>query len=269
MKIIVSHDVDHLTVWEHSYDLVLPKFLVRAILEYGFNKISLHELIERLKCFRANKWENIAELMAFNKAHHIPATFFLGVAHGKGMCYSLKNVEPWINRIRSEGFHAGLHGVAYNSESAIQKEHRLFKEISGTDTFGIRMHYLRNDPKTLNLLAEAGYAFDATVYDQADPFRIGSMWEFPIHVMDGRVVQNKKIAGKPNFKTIQENTIRIIEQSRKSGNRYFSLLFHDRYYSEAFQVFKSWYEWVISYLQEEGYQFSNYLDAMNELQSCK
>jgi hypothetical protein len=156
MKIIVSHDVDHLTVWEHSYDLVLPKFLVRAILEYGFNKISLHELIERLKCFRANKWENIAELMAFNKAHHIPATFFLGVAHGKGMCYSLKNVEPWINRIRSEGFHAGLHGVAYNSESAIQKEHRLFKEISGTDTFGIRMHYLRNDPKRSICLPKLG-----------------------------------------------------------------------------------------------------------------
>lgn len=266
MKIIVSHDVDHLTVWEHSRDLVLPKFIARSVLEYSFGSISSSEMIERLKCFKNNKWENIEELMVFDKSNNVPATYFVGVAHGKGMCYSLDRAEYWVKRILAAGFHVGVHGVAYNSEAATQKEYLLFKQISGLDTFGIRMHYLRNDQNTLHLLNKAGYTFDATMYDLRDPFKIGDMWEFPISVMDGRVFQNRKIVRKPDLKTIQEDMLRLIEQSRDQGSRYFSLLFHDRCFSEAFHAFKLWYVWVIHYLQEEGYQFINYFDAMSELQ---
>jgi peptidoglycan/xylan/chitin deacetylase (PgdA/CDA1 family) len=265
MKIIVSHDVDHLTVWEHSFDLVLLKFIARAVLECGFGKISSGELAERLKCFKNNKWENIEELMSFDKTHNVPATYFVGVARGKGMCYSLERAEYWVKRILANGFDAGVHGIAYNSEASIQEEYRIFKKISGLDQFGIRMHYLRNDQNTLDLLGRAGYAFDATINDLQNPFKIGDMWEFPISAMDGRLLQNKKIAQKPDFKTVQKNTLRIIEQSQERGNLYFSLLFHDRYFSDAFQTFKFWYSWLITYLKGEGYQFVSYLEAIREL----
>ncbi len=35
MKIIISHDVDHITVLEHNRDLIIPKFIVRSFLYKG------------------------------------------------------------------------------------------------------------------------------------------------------------------------------------------------------------------------------------------
>lgn len=95
MKIIISHDVDHITVWEHRKDLIIPKFIMRSFIEFTLGYISTSEIRNRFKEFVKNKWQNIKELIEFDRENKIPSTFFIGVANGMGLNYSLKyfNIE--------------------------------------------------------------------------------------------------------------------------------------------------------------------------------
>ena len=79
MKIIVSHDVDHIRAWEHKWDLIIPKFIVRNLIEYCSKYISGSEMKYRFRNLVTNKWQNLNELMEFDRRHDIPSTFFVAV----------------------------------------------------------------------------------------------------------------------------------------------------------------------------------------------
>jgi len=66
MKIIISHDVDHLSVWEHKTDLIIPKILIRNTIEFVKGYITTNEFVNRFKDILQNKWQRIDELMEFN-----------------------------------------------------------------------------------------------------------------------------------------------------------------------------------------------------------
>jgi hypothetical protein len=53
MKIIISHDIDHITVFEHKKDLIIPKFIIRSFIELGLGYISFSEL--GVKIYRYTK----------------------------------------------------------------------------------------------------------------------------------------------------------------------------------------------------------------------
>ncbi|HRH64142.1 MAG TPA: hypothetical protein PLI68_12530, partial [Bacteroidia bacterium] len=83
MKAIISHDIDHISVSEHLLkDTIIPKFLIRNLIELGTGKIGLAEFGLRHLDLVKNKWQNIEELIAFNKQHGIPSSFFIGVQNG-------------------------------------------------------------------------------------------------------------------------------------------------------------------------------------------
>ena len=184
MKIIISHDVDHITVWEHKKDIIIPKFLVRNMIELMSGAISGKEGCLRFADLFKNKWHNIEELIDFDRKEHIQSTFFIAVAKGLGLSYSLKDAEFWINRILNERFDVGLHGIAFDDYKKIKGEYKTFKEISKMNEFGIRMHYLRNSQNTLRYLSKANHVFDSTLFELQNPFRIDQLWEFPLHIMD-------------------------------------------------------------------------------------
>ena len=75
-KIIISHDVDHLSSYEHFSDLIIPKFVVRALIEKAKGIISFEELILRYKDTIKGKWNFVCELSDFDKEHNIKSTFF-------------------------------------------------------------------------------------------------------------------------------------------------------------------------------------------------
>ncbi len=91
------------------------------------------------------------------------------------------------------------------------------------------------------------------------------MWEFPLHIMDsnefyqGNSVQKEKIEG-----IIEKTKIRILELEQLEIP-YLTLLFHDRYYCEAFQSYRQWYETIVTYLSENGHEFIGYREAIAEL----
>ena len=78
MKIIISHDVDHLTLWEHfPKDLIIPKFFFRSYIEFLYNKINYKELLLRHSDLFVNKWNNIEEILNFNKDKGHQSRFYL------------------------------------------------------------------------------------------------------------------------------------------------------------------------------------------------
>lgn len=266
MKVIISHDVDHITAWEHSNDLIIPKFVLRALLEFGLGYISGGEAKSRILSLISNRWNQLEDLMAFDRRHGIPSTFFVGVSNGCYLSYGKDLAGDWIERIRRQGFDVGVHGIAYDASAAMTEEHGSFQQMTGLKDFGIRMHYLRTAPDTICRLGEIGYAFDSTETALKNPYKIGRMWEFPLHVMDGHILCNGTRWQNRNLEEACQATKERIERAAAAGIDYFTLLFHDRYYSNAFKTWSDWYVWFVAYCKEMGMNFISYQDAIAELE---
>src|SRR5687767_3220615 len=144
MKAIISHDIDHFTLREHLFkDLIVSKFFIRSYLEFVKGKISFSELALRHADIFTNKWENIEALISFNRSYEVPGTFFIAVEKGLGLSYSNQQARFWIKAIKDQGCQVGLHLIEYMDLEKITREKDLFAELSGTNDFGTRIHYIR------------------------------------------------------------------------------------------------------------------------------
>lgn len=267
MKIIVSHDVDHITAFEHWNDLILPKFLVRNLIEVLNGTISFGEMTGRSREVMMNQWQRINEVMEFDRKQGIPSTFFVAVNQGQMLAYSLKNAAYWIKRIHENGFDVGVHGIEFNTIEGVKKEYETFRKILPGVPFGIRMHYLRHNEDTLGFMEAAGYRFDSSVRINEGPYKKGNLWEFPLHLMDGDMIYQGKRYGTKSFGKVQDFTRHEIEKVHHKNIPYLTLLFHDRYFHPGFSMWKAWYEWVVSFCRENGFAFISYSSAIQDLAS--
>ena len=266
MKIIISHDVDHIKVWEHKKDLIIPKFLARNMIELTSGAISGKECCLRFATLFKDKWHNIEEIIGFDRENKISSTFFIGVTKGMGLCYSIENSEFWINKILQKGFDVGLHGIAFDNSKDIKNEYNVFKKISKLNDFGIRMHYLRNNDNTVEYLNNAGYIFDSTLFELRNPFKVGDIWEFPLHIMDGYLFHKNSRWQNQTLEQVKDEAKRKIDEAYKKDIKYFTILFHSRNFNDSFSSWKNWYIWVIGYLKNNGLEFTNYREAIRELE---
>ncbi|MDD5063958.1 MAG: hypothetical protein PHQ35_04250 [Phycisphaerae bacterium] len=266
MKIIISHDVDHITAWEHKKDLIVPKFIIRNSIELVIGKINFTEYFLRFKELTKNKFHNLEELMGFDKENKVSSAFFVGVNNGLGLSYSLEDADYWIKKIKEKGFDVGVHGIESDNFDGINREHEIFKNLSGLKKFGIRMHYLRNSRDTLKFLNEAGYIFDSSLYKLENPYKVGNLWEFPLHIMDGHLFCNNSRWQNQNLGQIKDKTKRITEEAYTKGIKYFTVLFHDRYFNNSFKSWKDWYVWIVDYLKSSRFEFISYREAIRELE---
>lgn len=185
MKVIVSHDVDHLSVTEHVFsDLYIPKLILRNHLEFFSSSIRLEEYILRWKDIFINKIHHIDELVKFDKQNNIPSTFFFGMDNGLGLSYPINKAKKWIEYVEKNGLATGVHGINFKKLDLMKNEFDKFKSITSQTTFGIRMHYLRHDHETHKKLSNIGYAYDASIFDNKSPFVRNDILCFPTHIMD-------------------------------------------------------------------------------------
>lgn len=266
MKVIISHDVDHVTVSEHFRDLIVPKYLVRNTLELVIKNITIREYVKRFFKLFTNKWQNIEELSCFNSINGVKATFFVGVNNGKGLSYSLKKADKWIQYLLLQNIPVGVHGINYKTNKDIKYEFNKFKLMINQVNFGIRMHYLRTNDSTFANLSQVGYKFDSSLMEMRNVFKIGNMYEFPLHIMDGVICGNRKFSNV-SLEEAKNRTLSLIQKAKDEDIKYLTVLFHDRYFDDSFSTWKEWYKWLIRYLKDEGYQFVNYNDAIKELES--
>lgn len=267
MKIIISHDVDHMTVWEHSKDLIIPKHIFRNFIELYKRKISFEELFWRFGLLFTNKWQRINEVMDYNDSLGIKSNFFFGVNNGVGLSYSLKHVKKWVPIVLSRDFEAGVHGIDYDSLESIKKEYDIFKECTTESEYGIRMHYLRKNDETINNLSRTGYLFDATEVGYKNPYKVNGMWEFPLQIMEGWEINQGTRYQNVDLEGAKESTLKKIEKINQSNLEYVSILFHDRYFHKSFKTWMDWYKWILNYLKEEGHEFITYKKAILELEN--
>jgi hypothetical protein len=268
MKAIISHDIDHITVWEHFFrDTILPKYVARMHIELFSGKIAFREYILRWSDFFKNKWQNVDELITFNNVNGVPSSFFVAVKKGLGLNYSNESALLWIEQMRSRNCEIGLHGMEFRDRGRINEERDLFRRLTGIGSFGIRMHYVRHEENTYRLLSEAGYTYDSTEYAFANPYRVGPMWEFPFQIMDGWIIENYKKWQSLNLQRAKENTLRIIDRAHQANLSYLGIDFHDRYFSHAFQTWLEWYMWLVEHLKSQGIEFINFNGAIRELEA--
>lgn len=268
MKIIISHDIDHVNIWEHAFkDLIIPKHFVRSNLELIKQKISLKEYAFRYLDLFTNQWQKINELMDYNEALGIKSHFFMGVNNGLGLNYNLSQVKKWVPIIENRGFGIGIHGIDFENFEKINAEFNLFKSILKSSDFGIRMHYLRLNEKTLINLDKAGYKFDSTTFDYKNPYKIGNLWEFPVQLMDTWVLNKDSNHQQRNLEEAKAYSIQQIEKAKNMNLDYFTIIFHDVYFSNSFQTLNEWYKWLIDYLKQNNYQFTDFNTAIKELNS--
>jgi hypothetical protein len=128
------------------------------------------------------------------------------------------------------------------------------------------MHYLRNSSDTLKFLNEAGYIFDSSLYKLENPYKVGDLWEFPLHVMDTYLFNKNSRWQNQTLEQVKETTKVKIDKAYSSGIKYFTVLFHDRYFSNSFKSWKDWYVWIVDHLKSSGFEFTSYREAIQKLE---
>ena len=267
MKIIISHDVDHLFTKEHFFrDLIIPKMIIRTFIYFIQRKITWKILTARWLSIFSKRMNRIKEVMEVDKEHNIPSTFFFGMNQGLGMSYYPEEARSIIKAVKEAGFDVGVHGIDFCNYETMQEEYKMFASIVHSQEFGIRTHYVRYDDNTFSQLSKIGYLFDTSEFNKEypeakKPYKIGKMWEFPLCIMDGYILPPEDLDGGI------EKTIDALEKAKVSGSPYCTILFHDFQYDESlYPVEKKWYDWLIQYLKKEDYEFISYRGAMKELE---
>ena len=157
----------------------------------------------------------------------------------------------------------GVHGIEYENSLGMREEHDAFAEIIGRTDFGIRMHYVRFNSETFSKLDKCGYQFDTTEFNKKSgylfkkPYKVGSMWELPLAIMDGYLPLN--------YEQKVERTIQLIKEAEAQGIEYLTILFHDYQFCEGFATERDWYKWLLEYLSGR-FGFISYREAIKELE---
>jgi hypothetical protein len=266
-RVIVSHDVDHLGFFEHSRDLIVPKLLVRGVLETFAGRIPVAELVRRAGAVAANRNQHIFELLEFDTRHGIRPTFFIAMGRGLGLAYNRPAAQDWVRRLSDQPCDLGIHGIAFDDEAAMKDERDAFADALGHDAFGMRMHYLRSAASTQDRLGRLGYLFDATLPGDGSPVhREDGLWMFPLHVMDGWQLMGGARWQRHTADEAVAATAARFEALWRQGADCLSLNFHDSYYTSAFASWRAWYERTIDWLRGRGARFLTYVEAMRELE---
>lgn len=264
MKIIISHDVDHLYRKDHYCDLIYPKLWIRSTIEFIKGIYDKKEWIDRMLTPFSKIRHNIPEVIDFDLKYGVESTFFFGVSKGLGLSYNVDDVKYIIDYVQKRNFDVGVHGIAYNSYEDMKAEFKRMEDLLGRSDFGVRTHYVRYDNSTFEYFNKCGYLFDTSEFDKKtgiffkNPYKVGDMWEFPLSIMDGYLPL------KLNEKKIK--TIELIEKAEKSNLRYLTVLFHDYQFCNGYATEREWYKWLVTWLASNKYEFISYRDAIYELE---
>lgn len=264
MKIIISHDVDHASIHEHWLrDLFIWKYLSKTVFYIITGSLSFRVGLKRLGAIFFRRFHNIHEVMALDRQLGVPSTFFVGMRNGLGMSYPLHVAKQLVAHIQQEGFAVGVHGVAFDDARLISEEHERFAALARENRpFGARNHYLRCCAQTLEFQKTAGYSYDSTEYGMKPPYEVGGMIEFPVCLMDSYLLKETR----NDLEEVKRNTLAGLAEGERMNLSYFTIIFHDVYFSERFPDHQAWYRWLVHYLKDH-YEWSDFEHAVTELKA--
>ncbi len=261
MKIIISHDIDHLHWTDHFNDFFIPKFIARESISLIKGHLSRKQYVQRLSLLKNNRQHRLPELIKFNKYYSVKPTFFVGLDNALSLSYSKRKALNIIRWLKNQGFEVGVHGIAFDVEERVNFERKAFAE-SGFGANGIRMHYLRNSTNTLMHIANAGYEYDSTLIERRNPFKTADgLVEFPVSTMDVYAAADKV----RSYEDIRKQVEQDIELAVDEGLRYYTVIFHDLYFDPRYHSYYAWYRHLVEYCTMRGYQFIDFKTAISEM----
>ncbi len=263
MKIIISHDVDHYKWTDHFKDLFLIKYYSKTIFYTFTGKLTIRTALKRLSLPFKNQQHRLPELCEFDRQHHIPSTFFVGLDNALGLMYDHSAAKWILDFLSKQGFETGVHGIAYHDKAKIREEFNTYQRLTGVPPQGMRMHYLRWHEETMSMLMDAGYHFNSTLYKTAPPTINNGFIDFPVCMMDVyELKENEK-----DIATSVAESLKKIEKAAEAGMNYYTIIFHDNYFDEAYAGYFHWYREMIGALKLKGYEFISFGHAINELKN--
>lgn len=256
LKIIISHDVDHLHGTEHWRDHYWPGVWWRSSKSLFRCKINSNTWLNR--CWPFQRLERVREVTAIDMAHGAIPSFFFGVRNGLRLSYRCDSLKPYFEFLANRDIPFYIHGMAYDDISHMRDEYESFKQLSGSYSKGIRNHYLRRSELTIEHMSEIGYTFDSTKYELSEPQRIGRLWEIPISLMDVSMGIDSSLQYKKQY------SLRKVKQAQEASVPYFVLNVHDNYIARTYPSMREWYEWFLGQLARD-FEFTSFNSAMSEL----
>lgn len=259
MKIILSHDVDHLFLTEHWIDRFIPGLVLKSLRSLLNGDLSIKGFFRRFS-YRLHR---IPELIEFNKSHGAPTNFFFGMDNGLSLSYNYKKAAPIIQTLQEDGHFIGTHGMAYDVKKPMLEEKRRLDSILGIKVIGIRNHYLRQSSNTKRFMAQLGYLFDSTDRGLFDPKEKEGILSIPISVMDVDVIR-PGVSADASLKS----TLVILDEAVEKNLKYFVINFHDLYFDPvSYPTFYHWYTELVKECQARGFKFTDFNSVLEELQS--
>lgn len=275
IHVIISHDVDYLPshgltrIRQCISYFIRPRTWYRLARNFLTGRISFKVFIKKFIYSLQKKKNHFPQLMAIDKAHGVKATYFFGMNQGLGLVYHPEDAKPVIELVRSNGFDAGVHGIVFDDFDGMRKEYDTWTQLMGTPPESIRMHYVRYDDKLFERLSRVGYAYDSTEFHKPErktikaPYKVGSMWEFPLNIMEGYLVPKNEVIDDVSAETLKRATLQIIDELKAQNIHYLTILVHDPYYSFFYDGVYEWYQWLLQYLSDSpDFDFVSYREAV-------
>ncbi len=193
--LVLTHDVDHLSMRGLPFlsraQLALVKALVFGNLRRVFRgRLELRDYVSSLALalklplvalgLCRDPWERSIEVVTqLEDRYGVRSTFFfmpfdrqpghvqpgISASQNRASYYRVSNHADLIRSLTARGWEVGIHGIdCHVSAAAAAAERAELAAIVGQDyRIGVRMHWLYSSPELRRNLAEADYAYDATL----------------------------------------------------------------------------------------------------------
>ena len=286
--VCLTHDIDFIGIRDHKFDHTMWGFLYRstvgAFKSLLRRRISAGRLLETWRAalslpfvylgWADDFWEPFKWYLKAEEK--LPSTYFLipfkrragdhvpgPHASRRATAYDVGDLAETSAVLDKAGCELAVHGLdAWHSVEKGRAERERVGEVTAQASVGIRMHWLLHNPRTVEVLEEAGYAFDSTAgYNETIGYRNGTtqvfrptgartLLELPMHIQDGALFYPQRLdLSEPQA---QERCQPLIDNAIKMGG-VLTLLWHDRshgperfwggFYLELLQKLKSLNVW--------------------------
>ncbi|RMG46480.1 MAG: hypothetical protein D6718_05585 [Acidobacteria bacterium] len=257
--VLLSHDVDHLSLREHFVDGFLLRYMVNLFRQNLLRRRPRPwRLLDGLFGVAAaaagrDRWRTVPSLIDAELRAGLPSTWFVAVRPGRGIAYGRSELVGLLDRLSRSGRDIGLHGQVHTDGAALAEEVETLRRLSGRPVEGLRMHYLKLSRGVLDGMQRAGLRYDSTVMDRSrlDPrvhplaaprlMREGVI-EVPLHVMDSTLfsVTGLGLSGDEAIAYTRE----LLDRARELG-RVVVLNLHPNAYSRQTPEIRRWYDWLL------------------------
>ena len=266
-QVLLSHDVD---VVSKYFSFLREIRLQLSILLINRKPL---EFLKRIRGYVATKLGKTHEdpcdtfdmILKMEKEKGYNSSFYF-MSDGKGYSPKNKKVKGILKQLiysnNEIGFHPGL-GTAHD-ESLFKKELDMFrKEFKGNDKIGIRQHYLSfNAQKTWAIQEKYGIHYDTTLcFPEQAGFKVGyclpykpydlkrdrimDIWEIPLIVMDGSLMQYMHLDFERSVEYIKE-----LMEKVEMHKGIFVLLWHNSAISKEYNIHsKDIFQWFYDYIK--------------------